>query len=156
MLDNYILELMKFIENDILTNICHFFSFIGSFFSVIIILYILKDKKLCIATFFCFLLNVLFKNIFKRQRPISTLVLLNDYSFPSGHAMIGTFLFGYIFIYFYKKKKYISIISLLTLFMIIFSRVYLLAHYLTDVIAGLVIGLILLITYIKQYDINLY
>lgn len=63
----------------------------------------------------------------------------SGFSFPSGHMTATTSAMTVLFIFLKKKWCYIPII--ITLLMGL-ARVYLLAHYPTDVIAGLIVGAI--------------
>ena len=81
-----------------------------------------------------FLVNILIKNIIKRERPyvVNNLVTANcpnDFSFPSGHAA-GAFAGAVVFSYFDKKRRYLyyAIAALIAI-----SRVYLHCHYLLDI-----------------------
>ena len=89
--------------------------------------------------------EIIIKHIVKRVRPCHTLdddeQLIDRprfYSFPSGHttasfAMVGVAL---------MRCKVITFMPILMLAMLIaFSRIYLRVHYLTDVIAGMILGL---------------
>lgn len=90
----------------------------------------------------------LLKNIVHRERPLGGLVNETSFSFPSAHAVISVVFYGFI-IYLLlpkiknKKLKALKILtaSLLVLF-IGFSRIYLGVHYLSDVLAGYIIGLV--------------
>lgn len=152
MIDIYIYEFMKLIENEILTKISYLFSTIGSVYGVGFILCIFlllkKDIKIISATTVLFVFNNLIKIFIQRLRPESEFLTLNSYSFPSGHAMIGTFIFGYIAYCFFKVNKIISGISIFFIIMISFSRVYLKVHFLSDVIVGIFLGLLFLVWYI--------
>ena len=77
------------------------------------------------------------------------------FSFPSGHSMIAVCMYGYL-IYMVNKKftnKYLKFISIFMLVVLIISiglsRVYVGVHYISDVIAGYILALILLILYIE-------
>ena len=88
-----------------------------------------------------FLVNILIKNIVKRDRPyvVNKLVTTNcpkDFSFPSDHAA-GAFTGAVVFATFDKKRRYLYF-TIATL--IAFSRIYLHCHYLFDVVFGALIG----------------
>ena len=75
-------------------------------------------------------------------------------SFPSGHTQnFSTFLFA---IAFYLKKKWIFITASILVVLMMISRMYLGVHYLEDVVAAAIIGLIIAYTlhhyYNKIYD----
>lgn len=98
------------------------------------------------------------KNIFTRSRPYIGSLILNSYSFPSGHSLIATTYYGYL-IYLLNKSDYhpitkkIGTISLSSLiFLIALSRLVLGVHYLTDVLAGITLGLLILSVTIYYYE----
>jgi undecaprenyl-diphosphatase len=82
------------------------------------------------------------KNIFQVERPISALIQETGYSFPSGHTTFAIVFFGLITYIFAKPKHKIpaTIISIILVTIIAFTRIYLQAHWLTDIIAGLILG----------------
>ena len=88
-----------------------------------------------------FLVNILIKNIVKRDRPyvvkrLAVTACPQDFSFPSGHAA-GAFTGAVVFACFDKKRRYLYF-TIATL--IAFSRIYLHCHYLSDVVFGALIG----------------
>jgi undecaprenyl-diphosphatase len=89
-----------------------------------------------------FILNVILKLAIARQRPnleINSLVELTSYSFPSRHASLA---FAALPL-FMKEFKKIGYIWLVIAVLISFSRIYVGAHYLSDVIGGAILGLAL-------------
>ncbi len=93
------------------------------------------------------LLNELLKRIFHRPRPdIDRLVEVTGYSFPSGHAMINMGFYGFLaYILWVNLKgsplRYLTTAVLGMLILLIgISRVYLGAHYPSDVLAGFAAG----------------
>lgn len=82
------------------------------------------------------------KYIFKEIRPVN--VYESSYSFPSGHSYSAITFYGLITYLLYKKYKLKSIPIIGTMFIlfIAYSRIYLGVHYLHDVLAGLLLGLI--------------
>jgi membrane-associated phospholipid phosphatase len=91
------------------------------------------------------LLNVGLKEAFARQRPNldTPLVHLGTYSFPSGHALASTVLWACVWLLLPTgKAKMLAGFGLaLMVLLVCLSRVYLGAHFLTDVIAGVTEGL---------------
>lgn len=99
-------------------------------------------------------INFLIKIVIQRPRPeLSPLYeVVKSYSFPSGHAM-NSFIFysllAYFVFHFTRKKRlsiFISVLSLILIFLIGFSRIYLGVHYPSDVIAGFIAGFWVVIT----------
>lgn len=90
------------------------------------------------------MLNVLLKHIFHRHRPEleRPLVHLTTYSFPSGHADASTLIYGLLAIFLvqylqsWRWRTLVVLAAILLVLAIGFSRLYLGAHYLSDVLAA--------------------
>jgi len=97
------------------------------------------------------LLNVASKDAVDRQRPDATLrdskVIERNESFPSGHAMGSTIGYGalaYVGTSLMRRrwaKVIFATLMVLIIVLISLSRVYLRAHWCSDVIAGAALGL---------------
>ena len=98
-----------------------------------------------------FLINdFVLKNIFERVRPFNEFEPFKDFlvdmniefpsgfSFPSGHSY-SSFNCAMVITLMHKKK---GAVSLALASLIAFSRVFLLVHYPTDVLAGMILGVI--------------
>ena len=101
---------------------------------------------------------ILSKNIFLRERPLIGSELLSSYSFPSGHSLIATTYYGFLIYLLRRSKckeeyKVIGTTLLSTLIVLIcLSRIFLSVHYVTDVIGGVILGLIILLVLIYFFD----
>jgi membrane-associated phospholipid phosphatase len=96
------------------------------------------------------LLNVILKQVFLRARPHfeNPIATLTTYGFPSGHTMMATCFYGALAafaIWNLKKWPWAVLAVLAASFMILlvgFSRIYLGAHYLSDVAGAMAEGLV--------------
>lgn len=89
--------------------------------------------------------NIILKPMLARIRPfdVNTAIKLlinklRDFSFPSGHTSAS---FTAASVLFFRKSK-LFVPSLVLAFLISFSRLYLYVHYPSDVLAGLVLGVL--------------
>jgi len=97
-------------------------------------------------------LMLLLKQLFQRKRPLSPLLkAAKGLSFPSGHAIMAVTFYG-LLIYILQHsietdwlKWLITILVIVLIVLIGFSRVYLRVHYASDVAAGFIIGLLWLL-----------
>lgn len=95
------------------------------------------------------LLNKILKYAFHRARPHfdDPILTLTSYSFPSGHTMMASVLYGVIAAYLFSKtrdwrRRVLIVLSASLLILLVgFSRIYLGAHYLSDVLGALAEGL---------------
>ncbi|MCC8360407.1 phosphatase PAP2 family protein [Salinimicrobium sediminilitoris] len=121
-----------------------------------------KEALFIASTMLVSVVNYGFKLLIDRPRPDSSLVnILQDaehHSFPSGHTSFYVVYFGFlIFLMIYlkiPKKRLRSLGIFICAFLIAtipFSRIYLGVHWVTDVIGGFVLGLIMLIIIIQTY-----
>jgi membrane-associated phospholipid phosphatase len=95
-----------------------------------------------------FLVNVLLKLLFHRQRPANPLIAPpKDFSFPSGHATAAFIFYGLIVYLLWRSHLEIWLKYLLSACLVLFSvaigfsRIFLRVHYPTDVLAGFCIGI---------------
>lgn len=94
-------------------------------------------------------LMLFLKWLFGRQRPLSPLIsAAKGLSFPSGHAIMSVAFYG-IVIYWIAHAQLpsllaftLSVLLVILILLIGFSRVYLRVHYASDVLAGFIIGLV--------------
>jgi undecaprenyl-diphosphatase len=128
--------------------------------------FLLKKKifayTIVLAPFVGDIVKIILKNFFDRPRPgfsgCSSLVNLSDYAMPSGHTIFYTIFFGLLAWYGHKKfwdkwyGKTLVITSLALISLVGVSRVYLGAHWISDVLVGYIIGGIILLISIKLIE----
>ena len=108
------------------------------------------------------LLNAYLKHEFQRSRPQfkDPILFLTTYGFPSGHTMAATVLYGLLaaFAVWSLADRRWRVLALITAALLIVlvatSRVYLGAHYLSDVVAAVVEGLLWLALSLIAVDIT--
>lgn len=95
----------------------------------------------------CLLLMFILKHLFRRNRPSPPLIFkAKGKSFPSGHAMMSVCFYGLLLHMLLLTgmghffQIIVIIFTVLLILIIGFSRVYLQVHYLSDVLAGFIIG----------------
>lgn len=164
---------MNFVQNHIVNDrFTSFFKVITNlgdvlFFVIVILMFLffISNKNIfssmTINLFLTYLFSVVYKNIFRRERPSYNLIEKpSDFSFPSGHTMCSVAFYGfliYLICRFVKNKalRYILIsVCVFVIFIIGFSRIYLNVHFFSDVICGGILGLICLLMFVNYVRIR--
>lgn len=127
---------------------------ISIFILISVLLLLLKRRfalvlHLLIAAIGSAISTFLVKSHFERPRPnvLTHLIDVQGYSYPSGHSLSSAavyFTFAVLLCNWFKKiseRTLIIGITLLLIFIIGFSRVYLGVHYVSDVTAGILLGI---------------
>ena len=119
-------------------------------------LFWIKEAKKAIFIFFSAgfggLILFIIKYTVQRVRPLPE--VFSGYSFPSGHStIIVVFFLSLLFII--NKKEFLSILAIFAIIAVPVSRVVLGAHFLSDVIAGLLLGSIV-VEFMKVYYKKIY
>ena len=125
--------------------------------------FIVYDKKIAKTYTFSFLasgyINGVLKSTFKDPRPPTNVDLSaeyglthTDYGFPSGHSQIAVATWGYLAYEFKDQQKFKQFIPSLVCSMIIFliaiSRIIIGVHDMNDIVAGILIGIMVLLAFI--------
>lgn len=165
-LDASILYFMQnHIQNHFFNPIMIFFTTLGNMGLIwiiiaIVLLFSKKFRKVGILMFCALIINTILgegilKHLFQRPRPFNTLPGLHllikaptSYSFPSGHTS-SAFACAIVLAYYIRKA---AIPAIILAIIIGFSRVYLTVHYPSDVIAGMVLGIISALITIYAYS----
>lgn len=151
-----ILDAIQTIRTPILDRLMCFITSLGSAGRVWILLAIIllifpklrKSGVIILAALVVDLIlcNGILKNLVSRTRPFdvntSVSILINkprDFSFPSGHTAVS---FAAVAALFFSGEKKLWKISLVAAVLIAFSRLYLYVHYPTDILGGIVVGIL--------------
>lgn len=124
-----------------------------------LLFYIFKYKRealFVMAISFTGIITFTLKRLLSRTRPTEEHVTLiesyKNHSFPSGHTLSYVVFFGFLIFLMQNLKSIPSYlrntISIISYFMFIFgpiSRIYLGAHWFTDILGGFLIGLLYLL-----------
>ena len=89
---------------------------------------------------------LLIKEMLGRERPINWYTGWEQYSFPSGHATNSAVIYGFLVFLIARQssslmRRILVTVTAMLVFLIAFSRLYLGAHWLSDVIGGVSLGL---------------
>ena len=165
---DFLIFLQEFIRNDILDPIMIAITHTGDkgilfIAATLILILIPKTRRLGHIVAFSIIIesvviNVFIKNAVGRIRPYDAIEELErligeqpDYSFPSGHtgvafALAGAMLFAIIYVIEgltdTRKYKIATLCVLLYAVLLAFSRMYVGVHYPTDILGGMLIGLL--------------
>lgn len=131
----------------------HQFLIPANLLLVIYFLFIKKHKwysiKVPVIAIGGLLLMVLLKQLFNRPRPLVPLLEpVKGLSFPSGHALMSMSFYGLLIFLVWENitnrfwKWALTVLLLLLILLIGFSRIYLRLHYFSDVMAGFAGGII--------------
>ncbi len=159
-IDHYSVYIQKIFSNDnfqmFFLMITNFMTIFGVFFILILTSFLLRKKnaKKELFLFFisivsCLLINDFIKHIIQRERPLDRILEVSGYSFPSAHASISMVVYGYLILLLQKydqgkRKKFWIAICVILILLTGVSRIYFHVHYITDVIAGFSLGLVIL------------
>ena len=162
------IEIIKWLQqfrNSFLDFLFEFFTYFGEEMIIIGILGLIYwtinkeiGKRLAMTVFLSIGINSILKVIIARPRPflvdesISNLrpETSSSYAMPSGHTQsAATTFFG---LSYYFKKKYLFISAIVITVLVAFSRLYIGVHYLTDVLVGALLAIIIVYTF--NYFLN--
>lgn len=155
-LDNITSAFFQSIRNPDLTNLMTIISTVVSPLTTSLIALVILgyqyflNQRIAVWLFMLFFgtnaLALLLKDIIARHRPMNQLVFDSGYSFPSGHT-ISTFLLMILVLVVVRQRlrRVLSqvvfvIFALVILASVIFSRLYLENHFLTDILGSLLLG----------------
>lgn len=103
------------------------------------------------------IVGIVMKKILHRDRPYDHLIQDSGYSFPSGHALASTMVIVILLFLILPQvtqrilKMMIQILIVVIWLSILVSRLYFHAHYFTDVLGGVILGILWIVVGIHIY-----
>jgi len=161
-IDTIIRNTVMLYSSETVSKAMHVITFFGSTYWIValcalIFVFLLFKKKrsnaysIASVLIFSTVVNNVIKLIIRRPRPEYISVVEHSFSYPSGHTMAAATLYGFI-IYLISKsdilKKYKLIYSGVLALLIILvglSRIYLGAHFFSDVFGGMIVSATVLV-----------
>ena len=154
-IDDWWLDVMVDIRNQPYTRFCELLSVLGSaavmwpLRAVAVVLLLARRRYVQLAAFLVAILTSELcigplKALIERPRPPDSLVATSGFSFPSGHAVAAAVTAAGLVIALIppgRGRLHWEIQAGLVTFVMALSRVYLGAHWLSDVVAGSLMGL---------------
>lgn len=134
------------------------------FLTLFISFYLLSKQRiyeaifLNVSLFSAWWIMVYLKNVFERSRPAGeALTIASGFSLPSGHAMLSMAFYGFLAGLLLRHEKgsrarWGAALLFIWVMLIGFSRIYLNVHYLSDVLAGFILGFIIMILSLVGMD----
>lgn len=162
---NILLFIQEHLRFDLLTPILKFLTTLGDhgmlWIGVALLLVLVKRTRPIGATagaslaINALLVNVFLKNIVARTRPYEVIDGLtrlvgeqSDFSFPSGHTSSA---FSVAVVMFMLMPKKYGVPALIVATLIAYSRLYVGVHYPSDVIGGLIVGILAAVICVAIY-----
>ncbi|HFU9470958.1 TPA: phosphatase PAP2 family protein [Streptococcus agalactiae] len=155
-LDNITSAFFQSIRNPDLTNLMTIISTVVSPLATSLIALVILgyqyflNQRIAVWLFMLFFgtnaLALLLKDIIARHRPMNQLVFDSGYSFPSGHTISAFLLMILVLVVARQRLRRVLsqvvfvIFALVILASVIFSRLYLENHFLTDILGSLLLG----------------
>ncbi|AAN00897.1 TPA: phosphatase PAP2 family protein [Streptococcus agalactiae] len=155
-LDNITSAFFQSIRNPDLTNLMTIISTVVSPLTTSLIALVILgyqyflNQRIAVWLFMLFFgtnaLALLLKDIIARHRPMNQLVFDSGYSFPSGHTISAFLLMILVLVVARQRLRRVLsqvvfvIFALVILASVIFSRLYLENHFLTDILGSLLLG----------------
>ncbi|RWY55462.1 phosphatase PAP2 family protein [Mucilaginibacter gilvus] len=123
-----------------------------------LVFFLFRYKKAAVfvmLTMLAGLVSTVVKALVNRPRPSDDVVRIvlktTQQSFPSGHVLFYVVFFGFLVVLMYQLEDipkflrwFVMAVSLFMIFAIPFSRIYLGAHWFTDVMGGFLLGVLCL------------
>lgn len=169
-IDQLVLDNISAIRSDNLTSVIKIVTYLGQFIVLYLIcivvctiLFVKKDKASGIfvasSLVVSSIVSTIIKYLVRRPRPIPTIITDIGYSFPSAHSMLSLALYVSILVVIFKyvRPRWARILLTLAVIIlevtIVFTRLYLGVHYLSDCLAGLMLaGAIIPIIYMFTHS----
>jgi membrane-associated phospholipid phosphatase len=171
--DKNVINIIESIRTPFFNKIMAFITYMGNSYAIIILFLFVMMLLIILKKFrymFSLLISLsgsavfvlLIKNIIGRQRPPieNALIVLKDFSFPSGHSYMAVAFYGLVIYFIFdmlknnKSKYLILVFGIIFVLSLGFSRLYLGVHWPSDVFAGFAAAISLITAIITILEIK--
>lgn len=162
-IDSLVYQSISSFINPTLTKIFKIITFFGSTIFIVIATIIIlstlwksRGKLFLLLIIIAMSLSSLLKLIIARPRPeVLKLVIEDTYSFPSGHTIAISTLGGFLIYLIWQEKGRLSknlkviltSILIIVALLVMLSRIYLGAHFFSDILGGIIISILVLFNF---------
>ena len=118
----------------------------------------IKDMFIFIFSVLPIVTGSYLKKLISRPRPDGNVAKIwikeKSYNFPSTHAAVATSFYGFLgfLVVYYNLSIYLFVACAAMIILISYSRIYLGVHFISDVLAGIILGLINLFVLLQIYS----
>ena len=170
-IDETVYDISQYFASDNVTTFFKIITFLASpiclvGFLLLVLLFLHRDGLFLLGSVSVNqIVNEILKAVIQRNRPdVLAYIYEKGYSCPSGHAMGAVIFYGTLLIFLWntklsKKIKWVlTILGSILILAIGFSRMYLGVHYFSDILAGFLLALFLLVIigkFYKNHFVNL-
>lgn len=172
--DEHFTSLLYKVRSDTLSKMFFAFTLLGEREAVFIIggfvsaIFLYRRNYVALFAFWLTLAGVGLstrygKTFISRERPADVAYyVVEHFSFPSGHATTAIAMFGILAYFLYRhyeaptQRKLVLWLAAILILLIGFSRIYLGVHYLSDVLAGFLLGALWLLVGISLTEVMMY
>lgn len=168
-IDYWVAKNVALVRSELVVDFFHFITFLGNGIFILCLLVIISLIIIYIYNYFWLLPLIisvvgsmstawLSKYFFLRSRPIEAILIEQSPSFPSGHSTIAMSFYAVLFYLWWRHqcncnvRIIISFLGSSFVLLLAFSRIIIGVHYLTDVIAGLLLGGLWFIIAVSLYE----
>lgn len=168
-IDYWVAKNVALVRIEPVIDLFHYITFLGNVQFILFLLIIISLIMIFKYNYFWILPLIisvvgsisfawLSKYFFLRSRPIEAIFFEQSPAFPSGHATVAMSFYAILFYIWWRQQSSCNIRVIITflgssfVLLLAFSRIIIGVHYLTDVIAGLLLGGLWFVVAVSLYE----